>query len=70
MPFSYTQLPAFSSVHVLQLSSTLEGVELGQFITKTHQGRVFRGVYKGEAVTVKVGPPFTLCKMRLHALRA
>ena len=51
------------------MSSTLDGVELGQFITKTHQGRVFRGVYNGGAVTVKVYPPSSLCMMWLHALR-
>ena len=53
-------------LHVLQVSSTLEGVQLGQFITKTHRGRVFRGVYNGEAVTIKVGPPSNPCMMRLH----
>lgn len=42
-------------VVMLQVSSTLEGVELGQFITKTHMGRMFRGVYNGEPVTIKVG---------------
>ena len=51
------------------MSSTLDGVELGQFITKTHQGRVFRGIYNGGAVTVKVCPPSSLCMMWLHALR-
>lgn len=69
MPSSCTQLPALSREDVLQVSSTLEGVELGQFITKTQQGRVFRGVYNGEAVTVKVGPSFDLCMMCFHACR-
>lgn len=32
----------------------LEGVELGQFIMKTQMGRIFRGMYNGEPVTVKV----------------
>ena len=42
---------------MMQVSSILEGVELGQFITKTHMGRLFRGVYNGEPVTIKVGLP-------------
>ncbi|KAL3152207.1 hypothetical protein ABBQ32_001294 [Trebouxia sp. C0010 RCD-2024] len=35
-------------------ASTLAGVELGQFITKTQMGRVFRGIYNADPVTVKV----------------
>lgn len=37
------------------MSGVLEGVELGQFIMTTQRGRLFRGVYNGEPVTVKVG---------------
>lgn len=44
----------------MQGASTLAGVELGQFITRTHMGRVFRGVYNGEPVTVKVPMTFPL----------
>lgn len=38
----------------MQGASTLAGVELGQFITKTQMGRVFRGIYNADPVTVKV----------------
>ena len=38
----------------MQMSGMLEGVELGQFIMTTQRGRLFRGVYNGEPVTVKV----------------
>lgn len=53
----------------VQGSSTLEGVELGQFIIKTHHGRIFRGVYNGEAVTVKVGRSLSLCLLCFFACR-
>ncbi|DBA81747.1 hypothetical protein WJX77_001163 [Trebouxia sp. C0004] len=36
------------------MAGMLEGVELGQFIITTQRGRLFRGVYNGEPVTVKV----------------
>jgi len=38
----------------MQMSGMLEGVELGQFIMTTQRGRLFRGIYNGEPVTVKV----------------
>ncbi len=38
----------------MQMSGVLEGVELGQFIMTTQRGRLFRGVYNGDPVTVKV----------------
>ena len=38
----------------VQASGSLEGVELGQFIGRTQMGRVFRGTFNGEPVTVKV----------------
>lgn len=43
----------------MQTSGVLDGVELGQFIMKTQMGRIFRGMYAGESVTVKVGPQLT-----------
>ena len=48
----------------MQTSGVLEGVELGQFIMKTQMGRIFRGMYAGESVTVKVGPgsPTPVCR--------
>ena len=55
----------------MQTSGVLEGVELGQFIMKTQMGRIFRGMYAGECVTVKVAPGsptlvcHTACTMKL-----
>lgn len=49
------------STNGVQVMGMLEGVELGQFIIKTQMGRLFRGTYNGEPVTVKVETHSLLC---------
>ena len=52
----------------MQMSGVLEGVELGQFIMTTQRGRLFRGVYNGDPVTVKVSQ-YLPCWSHTESLR-